>query len=162
MLLSRQFLNGLPVSRFTVAVPLPDSRAPTLADALWRHFITPLGPPRRVHNDKGVNLNAKIIKDFFHSWDIRQTTTVSGYPQGNGVVERLNATIQDIIAKKLVNEKPRDWDLLVPSAVMAYNVTPHIDTGCSPYALFFGREASLASWLSKESKPHDDQRFHAV
>ena len=56
------------------------------------------------------------------------------------MVERLNRVIQDIIAKKLLNHDPLDWDEHLPAVAFAHNVTPHSTTDVSPFYMFMGRE----------------------
>ena len=130
-------------SRWTEAYPLPDVKAETIAEALWGNFFARFGPPKRMHSDQGANLNAKVVTKLFDMWGVEKSTTVAYYPQGNGIVERTNRTLQEIVAKKLVGMDPATWDTLLPAATFAYNVTPHAETGVSPHLLFLGREAHV-------------------
>ena len=130
-------------SRWTEAYPVPNALAETLADSLWKNFISRFGPPKRIHSDRGRNLNADVVQRLYKMWGIGKSNTVAYYPQGNGIVERMNRSLQDIIAKKLLGQEPSSWDELIPAAVFAYNVTPHTETKASPHLLFLGREACI-------------------
>ena len=130
-------------SRWTVAVPLHETSSDTLAEALWTHYFSRYGPPLRIHSDQGPNLSALVLKKLFLLWGVQQSTTVAYYPQGNGVVERLNAVLQTVIAKKGMDASPNQWDRFISAAVYAHNVTPHATTKCSPHSLFFGREPRI-------------------
>lgn len=43
----------------------------------------------------------------------------------------------------LVNDRGDDWDLSLPAVALAYNSTPDVATGYSPFFLTKGREATL-------------------
>ena len=58
--------------------------------------------------------------------------------QCDGLVERQNRTIQDILAS-FVSDHPDDWDNWVSLAVYAYNNSCHESTKFSPYGMVFGR-----------------------
>ena len=130
-------------SRWIEVVALPHTTAEMLAAFLWDRVISRFGPPVRMHNDRGANLNAAIIKQLYAIWGLERSTTVAYHPQGNGTVERLNKGIQDGIDKKLSGKNPLDWDEQLPSVVFAHNITPHSETGISPFSLFFGREPTI-------------------
>ena len=105
---------------------------------------------------RAANITAAIIGLLRKTWKVKMSTTVAYHPEGNGAVERFNRTIQDIVAKKLQNINPSDWPDLIPSAVLAHNMTPHGHTGMSPFNLMFGRRPSS---LLFEEDAHPDADF---
>jgi transposase InsO family protein len=60
----------------------------------------------------------------------------------NGVVERLNSTLQTMLAKR-VKETQTDWPAHLPIVVSAYRATVHEATGFSPSMLMLAREVRL-------------------
>ena len=60
-------------------------------------------------------------------------------PQSDGMVERFNRTLKNMLAK-FVDENLSDWDCHLPLLMMAYRSAVHETTGCSPSELMFGRE----------------------
>ena len=60
----------------------------------------------------------------------------------NGAVERLNGSIQTMLAKR-VKETQTDWHLHLPIVISAYRATVHEVTNFSPNMLMFGREVRL-------------------
>ena len=70
------------------------------------------------------------------------TNSISYHPQGDGLVERYNHTLQDMIATT-ISEHPFDWEEALPKVQMAYNTSVHSTTGYSPLFLMYGREARL-------------------
>jgi len=126
-------------SRFAEAYPLKDTTAEVLAETLWREFLSRYGIPKRIHSDQGRNFTAAVLKRSLDFFGIRRTTTVAYCPQGNGIVERLNRTIQDVVSKSLSKEQVVVWDEHLPTMMYAYNVIPHVETKVAPFTLFFGR-----------------------
>ncbi|GFO22258.1 pro-pol polyprotein [Plakobranchus ocellatus] len=55
------------------------------------------------------------------------------------MVERLNGSLKRML-NKLVEEKPDDWDKLLPAVLFAYREVPNTSTGYAPFKLMFGRE----------------------
>ena len=108
-------------SRWTEAYALKDATADTIAEA------------KRLHSDMGPNLNAAVLRSLCDLYEISRSHTVPYYPQGNGVVERMNRVLQDIIAKRIMDKDCRDWDKQLPAAVFAYN-TAHLHLMWRPSA----------------------------
>ena len=72
-----------------------------------------------------------------------QKTRTSPYrPQSDGLVERFNRTLQQMLAS-YVNENRNDWDDHLPYMCMAYRSTVHESTKFSPNRLMLGREVNL-------------------
>ena len=67
-------------------------------------------------------------------------------PQANGICERVNGTLVRIIWK-LVAHYNLDWDLVVPIAIFAYNISYHSVTNYSPFRILYGRKPSTPSTL---------------
>lgn len=149
-------------SRWTVAVPLIETSADTLAHSLWTEFVSRYGAPRRIHSDRGRNLNAEVIKRMLTLWGIKSSSSAPYFPQGNGIVERVNKTLQDVVAKHLHEKDSTMWDEALPVATFAINTAPHCETGESPHSLFFGRLPRLPVALSDPTPCvlAEDERFH--
>ena len=136
-------------SHWTETTSLRDATATTLLDCLWRKWIARYGTPAILHSDNGKNFTANVVKTFCHEWAIKMTTSPVYHPESNGMVERMNRTLQDAIAKSLQGSDGRDWNAAVSTAVFAHNVTVHSRTNISPFALFFGRHPRVP--LSKNT-----------
>ena len=75
--------------------------------------------PERIHTDKGQNFEAQLFKEMCNLFSIEKTRTTPYHPQSDGMVERMNRTIQDMLAK-YVAKRQRDWDVHLPMVMMAY------------------------------------------
>ena len=108
-----------------------------LLDLIWRH-----GVPQRIIHDRAAEFLADVLQETAHLMGITQLPTSGGHPQANGLVERFNRTLKQMLCK-LVSNKGCNWDKLLGGVLFAYRTTPHQSTGVSPFYLLYGREANL-------------------
>ena len=64
-------------------------------------------------------------------------------PWGNGITERLNHTLLNLMGTLNPNKK-KDWKSHIGPLTHAYNGTRHESTGMTPFFLMFGKESRLA------------------
>lgn len=69
---------------------------------------------------------------------MKKVRTSPYHPQCDGLVERLNRSLIDILAK-YCSQCPREWDLWLQVAVGAYRTAPQASIGLSPAELLYGR-----------------------
>ena len=72
-----------------------------------------------------------------------KTRTTPYHPIGNGMPERFNQTLLNMLGT-LEDDQKSDWKSYVPPLVHAYNSTRHESTGFLPHCLKFGRHPRLA------------------
>ena len=63
--------------------------------------------------------------------------------QENGLDERFNQTLQNMIVK-FVEEKKERWEQFLDTCLYAYNTACNESTRYTPYELMFGRKAVLS------------------
>jgi transposase InsO family protein len=130
-------------TKYAVAIPTRNQTAKTTADALFNGFIVHYGFPRRLHSDQGANFQSSIIKELCKLTGMQKSRTTPYHAMGNGLTERMNRTLLDMLGT-LDPTKKHDWKSEVSPLVHAYNCTKHDSTGFSPYFLMFGRQPRLA------------------
>jgi transposase InsO family protein len=151
-------------SKFSQAYPTKNQLAKTTARVLFDHFIVHYGVPAKIHSDQGRNFESKIIKELCKIMEIEKSRTTPYHPMGNGLVERFNRSLLQMLGT-LEADKKKNWKDYLPSVVHAYNCTKHQSTGFSPYKLMFGRDPKLPVdiefGLNSESNPqdHDYSKF---
>ncbi|XP_025108509.1 uncharacterized protein LOC112572821 [Pomacea canaliculata] len=116
--------------------------AKTTADALVNNFIVHYGVPKRLHSDQGANFESRIIRELCQIIGCSKSRTTPYHPMGNGMCERFNRTLLDMLGTLEPRQK-ENWKSHVASLVHAYNCTRHESTGFSPYSLMFGRDPHL-------------------
>ena len=66
--------------------------------------------------------------------------TTAYHPQTNGLTERFNKTLADMLSM-YVDVDQKNWDELLPFVTFAYNTAIQETTGFTPFYLLHGREA---------------------
>ena len=130
-------------TRYAQAIPTLNQTAKTTARVLFDRFIVHYGFPERLHSDQGRNFESKIIDQLCKLAGTTKSRTTPYHPSGNGMCERFNRTLLQMLATLPEREK-RNWKDALAPVVHAYNSTKHESTGFSPFFLMFGREPRLA------------------
>lgn len=129
-------------TRYVQAVPTRNMTARTTAEALLKNFIFHYGYPNRLHSDQGANFTGKIIHEICKITGTKKSRTSPYHPMGNGMTERFNRTLFDMLGT-LDPDKKTKWKEYVAPLVSAYNCTRHESTGQTPYFLMFGRHPRI-------------------
>ena len=83
-----------------------------------------------------------MFKEVCKLLEIDKSRTSPYHPQSDGLVERMNRTIEAMISM-FVSPGQRDWDEFLPYIMMAYRSAVHSTTGYSPNRMMLGREVEL-------------------
>jgi len=127
---------------YAVADRKAETVAQCLKDLIWRH-----GVPNRIIHDRAPEFLSDVLQETAHLMGITQLPTSGGHPQSNGLVERFNRTLKQMLAK-VVSTKGRNWDKVLGAVLFAYRSTPHQSTGETPFYLVYGREPNLPTALN--------------
>ena len=130
-------------TRFAQAIPSRNQTAKTTARLLFDNFVCHYGFPSRLHSDQGRNFESEVIKELCSIANVEKSRTTPYHPMGNGIQERFNRTLLNMLGT-LEDDQKTDWKSYVPPLVHAYNSTRHESTGFSPHYLMFGRHPRLA------------------
>ena len=123
-------------SRWLELFALPDKAAMTVAKKMHEEIFTRYGACERLHSDQGSEFVNRVMKDLCDYWGIVRTTTSPYYPQSNGLVERMNKNIKNILKQSCERQ---DWDEILPNIRLALNNVEHRATGVTPFKMFFSR-----------------------
>eukprot|EP00731_Ephydatia_muelleri_P027663 Em0019g536a len=121
---------------------IPNQEATTVAVKLVDEMFCRFSPPEQLHSDQGCQFESQLIKEICNLLHIRKSHTTPYRPQGNGMVERFNRTLLDMLAT-VVGDHPSDWEMYIRKLCFAYNTSTHSSTGFTPFYLMFGRQASI-------------------
>ncbi|UYV84340.1 hypothetical protein LAZ67_X001895, partial [Cordylochernes scorpioides] len=103
-------------------------------DIFLRH-----GAPQYLISDRGSQFTSNLMKEVMKTCKIKHCFTTSYHPQTNGLTERLNRTLINMLSM-YVNTDQKNWDEILPFITHAYNTTIQETTGYSLFFLMFGRE----------------------
>ena len=124
-------------TRWVEAYPIPNQEATTVAKKLVDEFFCRFSPPERLHSDQGRNFESAVIVDVCKLLGIVKSRTTPYHPQSDGLVERFNRTLLDMLSKS-VHERPFEWEDHIRRLCLAYNTSVNPTTGHTPFYLMFG------------------------
>ena len=134
------------LSKWPEVYALADRKATTVArclmDLVWKH-----GVPNKIIHDRAPEFLSEVLQETAELLGISQLPTSGGHPQTDGLIERFNRTLKQMLAK-MVTKKGRDWDTLLGPVLLAYQATPHASSGMSPFYLLYGRNPQLPTALN--------------
>uniref|UniRef100_A0A8B9J7P3 Gypsy retrotransposon integrase-like protein 1 n=1 Tax=Astyanax mexicanus TaxID=7994 RepID=A0A8B9J7P3_ASTMX len=129
-------------TRYVNHFPLKDQRAVTVAQCIFEEYIRQHGIPEAIHTDQGRQFDSDLMKQLCSMLRIEKTRTSPYHAQSDGMVERLNRTLKDQLAKYML-QSGGEWDCYLSQFELAYNSSVHSSTGFSPFFLAHGREPHL-------------------
>jgi len=136
-------------TRYPEAIPLKTITAESVADALIQIFSR-VGIPDEILSDQGTQFTADTMREVLRLLSVSQLHSTPYHPQTNGLVERFNGTLKTML-KRLMTDRPKDWDRYLTGALFAYREIPQASTGFAPFELLFGRVPRGPAQLLYES-----------
>ncbi len=129
-------------TRWIEAYAIPNQEATTVARKLTNEFFFRYSPPEQLHSDQGRQFEAELVAEACKILGIQKTRTTAYHPQSDGMVERFNRTMLDMLATAAANH-PFDWEDHLRPLCLAYNSSVHATTGFTPFYLMFGRQVRM-------------------
>ena len=87
--------------------------------------------------DCGSQFTVEVIKDVSRLLSLQQLMTTPYYPMCNGLVERFNATMKQML-RRMCAERPKDWNKYLPALLFAIREVPQESLGFSLFELLYG------------------------
>ncbi|KAH9085199.1 hypothetical protein LEN26_020572, partial [Aphanomyces euteiches] len=128
--------------RWIEAFPVPDLRTSTFSRTLIDEVLCRFGVPNRLLSDRGSNFISELAETMYTTLGIHKLTSAPYHPQSQGLVERFNHTIIQML-KIFVNDHHTDSDIYLPRLLLAYRTSYQETLGDSPYFCLFGRGPTL-------------------
>lgn len=100
------------------------------------------GVPVDLLSDRGASFLSELMHEVCSLMGIHKVNTTAYHPQTDGLVERFNRTLIDMLAKT-VDRRGRDWDTQLPYVLFAYRASLQESTRESPFFLLYGRDPRL-------------------
>ncbi len=127
------------LTRYVVLAPLKDKTATRVAHALVTHLFCPFSTPRVTLSDNRVEFRNAVVAEICSKFGITQTFTTAYHPASNGLVERANRKILEVL-RPIVNDLLYNWEDWLPHIVASINSSVNYSTGKSPHYISFGVE----------------------
>ena len=129
-------------TKLAEAVPCQTASAEETCDHLITHWISRYGCPMTFQSDNGKAFVGYLTKELMKRSHIAQAHSTIYIPQTNGLAERQNRTLVNML-RVYCSRYLTDWYKYLPQVVGAYNSTQHSTTGISPFMMLTGRERTM-------------------
>ncbi len=129
------------LTRFVVFAKLKNKTATVVAHALVTHLLS-FSTPRVILSDNGAEFGNAVVSKICSQFGIKQTFTAAYHPVSNGLVERANIKILEVL-RPIVNELLDNWEDWLPHAATSPNSSVYDSTGKSPHYILYGVEKRL-------------------
>ena len=145
-------------TKWIEAYALPNQEALTIATTLCEEFFCRFGIPNELHSDQGRNFESAIVKELCDLLGIKKTRTTPFRPQSDGMIERFNRTLGQMLSK-VVDLDQRNWDVKLPYAMLAYRASSHSVTGFPPAEMLLGLKLRLPVDLLIPKEGRSDKMY---
>ena len=112
------------LTRYLIAESIKAKTAIEVAKVFFESVVCKQGVPKTLVTDKGKEFVNEILKEVANLLQMKHITTTPYHPQANGVIERSNGTVLNIL-RTLVQYNVSIWDTMLPIATFAYNTAFH-------------------------------------
>lgn len=120
-------------TKWKEAFPMKDMEALTIARLLVNEVICRFGVPDSIHADQGRNFESAVLKEICQLLGIRKTRTTPYHLQFDGLVERFNRILLNMLGIVVMDDE-HSWDLHLP---MKGNEYPCMLSWCALYSVFY-------------------------
>lgn len=129
-------------TRWAETKALVSGKAEPVARFILENIIARHGAPRYLLSDRGQTFRSELVRELTKSMGTVNQYTTAYHPSCNGLTERLNKTLADMLSM-YTNTNQTDWDVILPLVTFAYNTARQETTKFSPFMLVYGREPIL-------------------
>lgn len=129
-------------SRFVEAKATDSNDTKIVARFVVDNLVCRYGTPSTLLSDNGSEFSSHLMTEISNILEIKCLKSAPYHSHGNGMVERVNRTLQEKLALLIDNDEDK-WDINLPLAVFAINNSRHSATGYSPFEVVFGRQPRL-------------------
>ena len=127
-----------------------DQTALTIAELFVEEIVCRHGVPGQLLSDRGAAFLSRLLKEICSLLGVKKINTTAYHPQTNGLTERFNRTLTDMLAKR-VEKNGKDWDTHLPFVLFAYRASTQESTKESPFYLMYGRDPRLPTALEMDN-----------
>ncbi|RXN14097.1 myosin-1 isoform X3 [Labeo rohita] len=126
-------------TKWAEAYAIPNKSAAVVSRCIINFFYR-FGAPKRILTDQGSEFVNQINRELCGFLSVERSLCAPYHPQTNGLVEKLNGTIQRALCK-LVDSQSEKWDEYLDAVMFGLRTKTQLTTRYSPFFLMFGMEA---------------------
>ena len=91
-------------TRFNSAAVIKSKHKEEIVEAIFQHWIVLFGPPNKILSDNGGEFNNELLREMSDQLNIFVMSTAGESPWSNGITERHNAILGNMISKLLLDK----------------------------------------------------------
>ena len=116
-------------TKWAEAIPMANQTATIITRELVKVFSN-YGLPEILPSDQGRNFESSLLQQTLDAFGITKSQTTAYHPQGDGMVERFNRSLLQMLHAYVCHES--EWEEFLPLVMFAYRTSVHRTTGVSP------------------------------
>jgi len=125
------------------------------------------GIPHRLVTDNGREFKNAINQQLSERLGIKRIFTSTYHPQSNGLAERVNSTIHNIISifckdPRTGKSQHNNWPAILPQVMYTLNTTVSPSSGFSPFQLMFGHCPRIPGFLEEDPLIEPDEHVRTL
>ena len=124
-------------TRFIILEALPNRKSDNVALILFKRVIMPFSAPKVLVSDNALEFTCGVVKAICKLYGTSKIEITTRTPHANGVVERSNQNIVNIL-KILINDSQTNWDDQLFICESAINAAYNQSLGDSPHFAVYG------------------------
>ncbi len=132
-------------SKFVNLYPTPSTEAISYVQSLIHH-IGLFGLMKTVRTDRGTQFTAHVCSELSDLLQFEHLKVVPYHPEGNGIVERVNAAVMKHLRAIVLDLRVKDsWQIYLPLIQRIINTSYNRSIGTTPSKIIFGDMLALFS-----------------
>jgi len=142
------------LTKWVEARALENIQANTVAKFIYEEIICRHGAPKVLLSDRGTSFVNSIVDALCETMKTSHVLTTAYHPQTNGLTERFNKTLCEMLNKFVQQHEGSEWDEFIQSALFAYRTKIQKSTKFTPFFLLYGRNEETP--LTRKTNPDED------
>ncbi|XP_055881504.1 uncharacterized protein LOC129925669 isoform X1 [Biomphalaria glabrata] len=126
-------------SRYPEAIPLSNTSAENIINAITQKVITRHGIPKIILSDQGSQFKSEQFKKWTKQYNIQHIYSSVYHPESNDLCERYGGSLKRSLTKIIQNNQNK-WDHYINYVLFAHRNNIHEATQFSPYEVIHGRK----------------------
>ena len=111
-------------TKWAEAIPLRDQTAASISAAVIK-ICCSFGVPDIMHSDQGKNFESHLVfHQVLSAFSIQKSHATAYHPQGDGMVERFNRSLLQLL-RCYIYVETEDWEQFLPMLMYAYRTATH-------------------------------------
>ncbi len=139
-------------SRYVLLTPIKEETAKNVAHALVSKLICEFSVLWVLLSENGAEFRNRLLQEIINQFRINHTFTVAYHPASNGIVERTNRKILEVL-RPVVGSLLHNWEDWLPHVAASISSSLCESTGQSPHFIIFGVDKRLPYDLITSSQP---------